>query len=121
MMGGPPGGAPGGPAGGPGGPGDPGGPGGPAGPGGPGGPGGPPNMMMQQPNAGEVNPMDTILSGEVWVETKDGNGKPYYYNARTRETTWTKPEGNLRVLTQEQVRKHSNYATALKGSPGHSV
>lgn len=45
------------------------------------------------------------MSGEIWVETKSPEGKPYYYHARTRETTWTKPEGpNIKILTQEQVR-----------------
>lgn len=45
-----------------------------------------------------------LLSGEVWVETKAGDGKVYYYNARTRDTTWTKPEGpDVKILTQEQV------------------
>lgn len=44
------------------------------------------------------------LSGEIWVETKAGEGKSYFYNARTRETTWTKPEGeNIKILTQQQV------------------
>ena len=44
------------------------------------------------------------MSGEIWVETKSPEGKPYYYHARTRETTWTKPEGpTVKILTQEQV------------------
>jgi len=42
---------------------------------------------------------------EIWVETKAGDGKSYYYHAKTRETTWTRPEGpNVKVLTQQQVR-----------------
>ena len=50
-----------------------------------------------------MNGMD--LSGEIWVETKAGDNKVYFYNARTRETTWTKPEGeNVKVLTQQQVK-----------------
>ena len=66
----------------------------------------PPNMaapyqqMQQQPQS---NP-EPDMSGEVWVETKSGDGKSYYYHAKTRETTWTLPEGpNVKILTQEQV------------------
>ncbi|XP_022246248.1 transcription elongation regulator 1-like isoform X2 [Limulus polyphemus] len=42
------------------------------------------------------------LTGEIWVETKAGDGKIYYYNAKTRESSWTKPE-NVKVLTQDQI------------------
>jgi len=42
----------------------------------------------------------------VWVETKAADGKSYYYNIRTRDTTWTKPEGpNVKVMVQDQVSK----------------
>lgn len=40
---------------------------------------------------------------EIWIETKTENGKCYYYNAKTRETTWTKPE-NAKLFTQEQFQ-----------------
>lgn len=44
------------------------------------------------------------MNSEVWVETKTAEGKSYYYNARSRETTWTKPEGlNVKVISQDQV------------------
>lgn len=42
---------------------------------------------------------------EIWVETKAGDGKSYYYNAKSRDTTWTRPEGeNIKIISQEQVR-----------------
>lgn len=89
-------------------------PGGQFGP--PHGMGGPPPGMMQQPppSVGGVSSMD-LLSGEVWVETKAGDGKVYYYNARTRDTTWTKPDGpDVKILTQEQVESLAQ-AAAIQG------
>ena len=56
---------------------------------------------MQQQN--NIPGLD--LNGEVWVETKTQDGKCYYYNIRSRETTWTKPEGpNVKVMVQDQVK-----------------
>jgi len=41
------------------------------------------------------------------VETKAADGKSYYYNIRTRDTTWTKPEGpNVKVMVQDQVSEY---------------
>ncbi|KAK9509007.1 hypothetical protein O3M35_006424 [Rhynocoris fuscipes] len=87
-------------------------PGSQGGPNGPSSGGPPPQMNMPPPTLGghpasgppgSGPPPQLDLSGEVWVETKSGDGKSYYYNARTRETTWTKPEGNVKILLQEQV------------------
>lgn len=51
-------------------------------------------------------------SAEIWVETKTVEGKSYYYNARTRETTWTKPDGsNIKVISQDQVEAMAQAAT----------
>lgn len=60
--------------------------------------------QSQQPHTGQPNNEIDASSDEVWVETKTGDGKSYYYHAKTRETTWTKPEGpNVKVLSQQQV------------------
>jgi len=38
--------------------------------------------------------------GKVWMSTVDKNtGRTYYYDALTRETTWTKPTGDIREST----------------------
>ena len=63
-----------------------------------------PGQQQQQPAQQQANIPGLDLNGEVWVETKTSDGKSYYYNIRTRETTWTKPEGpNVKVMGQDQV------------------
>ena len=53
----------------------------------------------------------------VWVETKNEEGKLYYYNAQSRETTWTQPEGEgVRILTQQEVRRRG-----LGDGPGRCI
>lgn len=65
---------------------------------------------VMPPNGGVPQGPPPIISGEVWIETKAGDGKSYYYNARTRETTWDKPSGpNITVISQEQVTLNNNY------------
>lgn len=48
------------------------------------------------------------------METKTAEGKSYFYNARTRETTWTKPDGlNIKVISQDQVEAMAQAATGM--------
>lgn len=62
------------------------------------------------------------MNAEIWVETKTGEGKSYFYNARSRETTWTKPEGpNVKVISQEQVEAMAQAAAASGAIPGTST
>ncbi|XP_072257024.1 transcription elongation regulator 1 isoform X2 [Pyxicephalus adspersus] len=39
---------------------------------------------------------------EIWVENKTPDGKAYFYNARTRESSWTKPDG-VKVIQQSEL------------------
>lgn len=72
------------------------------------------------PNGGVPQGPPPIMSGEVWIETKAGDGKSYYYNARTRETTWDKPSGpNITVISQEQV--HLTYIYKVISYFNHSI
>lgn len=62
-----------------------------------------PHQSQPQSHLAPVSEIDASTD-EVWVETKAGDGKSYYYHAKSRETTWTRPEGpNVKVLTQQQV------------------
>ncbi|KAF7696918.1 transcription elongation regulator 1 [Silurus meridionalis] len=51
---------------------------------------------------------------EIWVENTTLEGKVYYYNARTRESAWTKPEG-VKIIQQSEL---TSIATAQVGATG---
>ncbi|XP_020775722.2 transcription elongation regulator 1 [Boleophthalmus pectinirostris] len=58
-----------------------------------------PPGMPPGPSAGTpaLNPNE-----EIWVENKTPEGKAYFYNARTRESSWTKPEG-VKIIQQSEL------------------
>merc|ERR1712083_238661 len=65
--------------------------------------GGPPSEGAPDPKQ-QGKDLGIDLSGEIWVETKADGGKSYYYNATTRATQWTLPQGkDVKILTQDEV------------------
>ncbi|KAL7853466.1 hypothetical protein AOLI_G00203100 [Acnodon oligacanthus] len=63
-----------------------------------------PPGMPPVPAAGAPGSLSTE---EIWVENTTPEGKVYYYNARTRESAWTKPEG-VKIIQQSELNPMIN-------------
>ena len=58
-----------------------------------------PMNPTQRPMLPKIDP-----DKEVWVETTSGEGKVYFYNAKTRQSVWKRPNGeNIQVIMQSEV------------------
>ncbi|XP_068187339.1 transcription elongation regulator 1 isoform X2 [Antennarius striatus] len=58
----------------------------------------PPGMPPLPASGGpSLNPAE-----EIWVENKTAEGKAYYYNARTRESSWSKPDC-VKIIQQSEL------------------
>jgi hypothetical protein len=63
--------------------------------------------LMSSPSLSAQSTVTTKPSEEVWVENKTADARVYYYNARTRESSWTKPvaTAGVKVITQDDVER----------------
>ena len=58
------------------------------------------------PGYGDAGPEIENFTGEVWVETPSEGGKAYFYNVKTRETTWKRPVGhNVKILSPLEMER----------------
>lgn len=67
---------------------------------------GPPLVSMMHPQlALSAAPASMALQLSEWTEYKTADGKTYYYNNRTLESTWEKPH----VLLEKGRLDHTKY------------
>lgn len=62
-------------------------------------------VPQQQPHQLLPTPVGPPKVNQIWIETKAADGKVYYYDSVTRETSWNKPEGKT-IMTLEQFGAH---------------
>ncbi|XP_040262140.1 transcription elongation regulator 1 isoform X3 [Bufo bufo] len=62
----------------------------------------PATVSNPSPNTAPTQAPTLPPNEEIWVENKTPDGKAYFYNARTRESSWTKPDG-VKVIQQSEL------------------
>jgi transcription elongation regulator 1 len=47
---------------------------------------------------------------QIWAETKTEGGSSYFYNTKSRVTSWDRPEGpNIKIMSHEEVHHNENF------------
>ncbi|XP_051955777.1 transcription elongation regulator 1-like [Xyrauchen texanus] len=76
-----------------------------------------PPGMPPSPAAGGAS---SVPNEDIWVENTTPEGKVYYYNSRTRESAWTKPEG-VKIIQQSELNPLAAQSGGAAAAPNSAV
>ncbi|KAI0990082.1 hypothetical protein GJ496_001841 [Pomphorhynchus laevis] len=69
-----------------------------------------PPINFSMPPPGWIASSTVSNKEDIWIENASPEGKPYYYNSLTRETTWVRP-ADAEIITQQEFEKSNLQAT----------